>query len=68
MHALKAGVPLIYIRDLLGHNSVTTTEIYARANVDEKRKALENVFVDVGTAKLPDWREDKNLMDWLNSL
>jgi len=68
MHALKAGVPLIYIRDLLGHNSVTTTEIYARANVDEKRKALENIFVDIGAAKLPDWREDKSLMDWLSRL
>lgn len=32
MHLLQAGVPLIYIRDLLGHESVVTTEVYARAD------------------------------------
>ena len=28
MHLLESGVNLIYIRDFLGHSSVTTTEIY----------------------------------------
>ena len=32
MHLLQAGVNLVYIRDILGHVSVQTTEIYARAN------------------------------------
>ena len=31
MHLIQAGVNLIYIRDLLGHVDVSTTEIYARA-------------------------------------
>ena len=31
MHLLESGVNLIYIRDFLGHESVTTTEIYAKA-------------------------------------
>ena len=31
MHLLQAKVNLIYIRDLLGHADVSTTEIYARA-------------------------------------
>ena len=30
MHLVQAGVNLIYIRDLLGHADVSTTEIYAR--------------------------------------
>jgi integrase len=29
MHLVQAGVNLIYIRDLLGHADVSTTEIYA---------------------------------------
>ena len=33
MHLLQAGVNLVYIRDLLGHVSIETTEIYARAAV-----------------------------------
>ena len=28
MHMLQAGVPLIYIRDFLGHSEISTTEIY----------------------------------------
>lgn len=36
MHLLQAGVNLVYIRDLLGHVSTQTTEIYARA--DHKQK------------------------------
>ena len=28
MHMLQADVPLVYIRDILGHESVVTTEIY----------------------------------------
>lgn len=32
VHLLQANVNLIYIRDFLGHASVTTGEIYARAD------------------------------------
>ena len=41
MHLLEANVNLIYIRDFLGHVSVSTTEIYAKANPEIKRKAIE---------------------------
>ena len=42
VHLLQAGVNLIYIRDFLGHSDIKTTEIYARADSELKRKALEN--------------------------
>jgi hypothetical protein len=32
-------VPLPYIRDILGHVDLSTTEIYARASTEAKRKA-----------------------------
>lgn len=41
MHLLEAGVELIYIRDFLGHRSVTTTEVYAKASPEAKKKAIE---------------------------
>jgi site-specific recombinase XerD len=40
MHLLESGVNLIYIRDFLGHSSVTTTEIYAKCNPELKRKYI----------------------------
>ena len=65
MHLLEAGVNLIYIRDLLGHVNVTTTEIYLRADTEVKRKALESVYMDVVTGDIPLWQEDTNLLSWL---
>ena len=41
MHLLENGVNLIYIRDILGHASIVTTEVYAKANPEMKRQAIE---------------------------
>ena len=37
---VTAGAPLIVVRDLLGHSSITTTEIYAHLAPDNVRQAL----------------------------
>jgi len=67
MHLLQAGVNLIYIRDILGHVSVETTEIYARADSKQKREAIEKAYVDVINKDVPLWQNNRNLVDWLNS-
>ena len=68
MHLLQAGVNLIYIRDFLGHVDVKTTEIYARADTETKRKAIESVHPDLIDSKLPDWTKDQVLLSWLSEL
>ena len=40
---VAAGVNITVIRSWLGHASLDTTNIYARANLETKRKALEKV-------------------------
>ena len=67
-HMLQAGIPLIYIRDFLGHSSVTSTEIYARLNDDIKRKAIEEAYIELNVPDYPSWQEDADLMDWLTNL
>ena len=66
MHLLQAGVNLIYIRDLLGHADVSTTEIYARANTEAKRQAIENAYQSLTPEPLPDWTADHDLLEWLD--
>jgi len=66
MHLLQAKVNLIYIRDLLGHADVSTTEIYARADPEAKRKAIENAYQSLTPEPLPSWSADQNLLDWLD--
>lgn len=69
VHLLQSGVNLIYIRDFLGHSDCSTTQIYAKADTETRRKALEAAYVDIlPTSELPDWSDDKNLMDYLSSL
>jgi integrase/recombinase XerD len=68
MHLLQANVNLIYIRDFLGHASVTTSEIYARADTQMKRVALERAYSPAVTDDLPAWQDDKNLLGWLQRL
>ena len=68
MHLYEAGVPLPYIRDILGHVDLSTTEIYARASTEAKRKALEAAYPNVVTDTLPEWNQDPGLLDWLTNL
>jgi integrase/recombinase XerD len=70
MHLLQAGVNLVYIRDLLGHVSVQTTDVYARADSKQKRQSFEKAYVDLNpnAAKTKSWEKDDNLLEWLKSL
>ena len=69
VHLLQSGINLIYIRDFLGHCDCSTTEIYARADTEMKRRAIEAAYSDVlPTKDFPVWADDTDLMIFLNSL
>ncbi|AKT49416.1 hypothetical protein ADJ70_11380 [Olsenella sp. oral taxon 807] len=64
-HLLEAGVNLIYIRDILGHASVTTTEIYAKTNPELKRKYLTEHSATHSTGERYTPEERNDLVKWL---
>lgn len=68
MHLLQSGVSLIYIRDFLGHEFISTTQIYAKADEEIKRKALEKAFEPVHEPEMPIWQQNHDLMEWLKNL
>ena len=68
VHLLEAGVDLIYIRDLLGHISVTTTEVYAKVSQGNKREALEKAYEDITNVDRNSWHENMDLMKFLQDL
>ena len=68
MHLVQANVNLIYIRDFLGHVDVHTTEVYAKAEPEVKRKALEKASELIQLPIQKSWVQNTDLMDWLNSL
>lgn len=70
MHLLQAGINLIYIRDLLGHSSIQTTEKYIRLDSKQKREALESAFINIlpKNNNEPSWHNNSQLKDFLKSL
>jgi len=65
---VAAGVDITVIRSWLGHVSLDTTNHYAQANLETKREALERVGVRSTAGKLPRWRRDRSVLEWLDSL
>ncbi len=68
MHLLQAGNPVTTIQAILGHADIKTSAIYASADLDMKRRALEKASGASPSIGLPSWRKDESLMEWLRSL
>jgi len=64
MHLLQADVNIIYIRDILGHVDVKTTQIYANADMKMKRQALEKLGGSP-SPDVPSWVTNTDLLSWL---
>ena len=76
MHMLQAGNNIVYIRDILGHSDLNTTERYARADTAMKREALSKAEIPMPepTSLLPDTSPDKvrcsiedDMANWLKN-
>ncbi|NBB42398.1 tyrosine-type recombinase/integrase [Sphingobium yanoikuyae] len=68
VHLISAGVDVTIIRSWLGHVSLDTTNHYARANLETKRKALEQVAAPTTPGGKPSWKRDASVLAWLDKL
>ncbi len=57
MHLYKNGVPLELVSQILGHNQLETTKIYAFADVEMKRKAIQKAGI---SQIIPKTKSDKD--------
>jgi site-specific recombinase XerD len=67
MHLLQSGVPLVMVKDFLGHADLKSTEVYVQADLEMKRKALD-LTSGLLTTQPPHPRLSASLIDWLESL
>lgn len=67
---LQSGVDLVTVRDLLGHESVRTTNRYTKANMKMKRQALEAFWktADLSEGQGASWAPRPKLLEILASL
>jgi integrase/recombinase XerC len=68
VHLVAAGVDVTVIRSWLGCAHLDTTNHYARATVEMKRKALEKITGPSRPVQAPHWKREADLMTWLDSL
>ena len=62
MHLYQLGMPLSYIKDFLGHVSINTTSIYAKADVSMLKAALEKAQPNSEHQPTPDWLDDEETL------
>ena len=69
MNLQAEGVSLVWIRDLLGHESVQTTEIYARTASRQRQEAIEKASEMLNpNPAVSEWNHNPDLLSWLKSL
>ena len=66
MHLLQSDIPLVTIKDFLGHADVKSTEVYVQSDLVMKRDALEHVGTPVPSGRKPR-RLSHDLLEWLES-
>ena len=68
----RAGVDIVYIRDIFGHASITTTQVYIGAVENETKKEilgnLANDMIDGVETVKPVWSDNVDIMDFLDGL
>ena len=67
MHLLQSGVPLVMVKDFLGHADLKSTEVYVQADLEMKRKALDSANGPQPT-QAPTPLRSSSLIEWLESL
>jgi site-specific recombinase XerD len=68
VHLVASGVDVTVIKSWLGHAHLDTTSIYAVANIETQRKALEQSVPKSQRSRVPIWKRDDDLLAWLDSL
>ena len=73
MHLYRSGMPLVLLAEWLGHTQLSSTQIYANADTEMKRKAIEKATSDFsplisGDKKYLEWVDDEALIRQLYGL
>lgn len=56
-HMCQDKVPLAFIKQLLGHSQISSTEIYMRASPEDIKSGLEHAMEKIEQAKMPSKKE-----------
>lgn len=66
-HLYNNGTPLLYIKEFLGHSTITTTEIYATPDSKKQREQILNNAKQIKIKNKYSNRKKESLNDWLRN-
>lgn len=66
-HLYNNGTPLLYIKDFLGHSTITSTEIYATPDNTKQREILLNNSQEIKTKNKYSEPKKESLDNWLKN-
>ena len=66
-HLYNNGTPLLYIKDFLGHSTITSTEIYATPDLGRQRKEILKNAENIDTKKRYSSLKKETLDNWLKN-
>lgn len=69
MHLYRSGMPLVLLAEFLGHADVNTTRVYAWADTEMKRRAIQRVAgTAIAESVQPIWENDEQMIKRLYGL
>ena len=68
VHLLDHGINIMHIKELLGHTSVETTQIYATVIEQTKLKVIKEAVPYLNNENVKNWNDDKDLLSQLLNL
>lgn len=69
MALVEAGTDIFTIKEMLGHASVTTTEVYAKAaSLKKKEEAVNSISDTIVKGEEPVWEKDDEIKKFLQGL
>ena len=69
MHLYRAGMPLVLLSEFLGHADVNTTRVYAWADTETKRQAIQKISGNLNECSVaPIWENDEEMIKRLYGL
>ena len=69
MHLYSAGMPLVLLSEFLGHADVNTTRVYAWADTETKRQAIQKISGNLNECSVaPIWENDEEMIKRLYGL
>ena len=69
MHLYRAGMPLVLLAEFLGHADGNTTRVYAWADTETKRQAIQKISGNLSESSVaPIWENDEEMIKRLYGL